>query len=255
MTRAVQALRLACGFLTIVPIAPRDRPATDAELADSRYAFPVVGLAIGLVLLFLSDALGRALAPPLVAAFVLVAVGEAISGALHLDGLADTFDGLFLAGTFERRLTAMRDPHLGTFGASALALVLLGKFAAVASLATHNRGLALLAAAAISRTLILVSAGSARYARLEGTGRAVVASTNSNDAIGAALAACAVGLAAAHMPGLIAAAVAVGMAWAVTQFASTRLGGITGDTLGALVELGELIVLLALSLLELNWAK
>jgi adenosylcobinamide-GDP ribazoletransferase len=248
MTRALRALRLAFGLLTVLPIAPRQAVTTDAELADARFAFPFVGLAIGLVLLLLNAGLERAAVPAPVAAFVLLATAEAITGGLHLDGLADTFDGLFLAGDSEFRLAAMRDPHLGSFGASALVVVLLGKFAALSSVTGLHRGLVLLAAVAIGRTLILVSAGFARYARAEGTGRAVVEPTTIDIALGAALGTGVIGMAVARLPGLIAAAASVGLAWAVTRLASARLGGITGDTLGALVELGELTVLLSLSL-------
>jgi adenosylcobinamide-GDP ribazoletransferase len=250
MNRALRSLRLAFGLLTVVPVGGGE--ATDAELADARYAFPIVGLIIGIALLLLNNALAFApgSAPPLVAAFLLVAVGEALSGALHLDGLADTFDGVFLSGGPERRLAAMKDPHLGTFGASALALVLLGKFAALASLPSQQRGLAVLAAVAIGRTLILVTAGLAKYARPDGTGRVVVESTTAEIALAAVVGACVIGLATARIPGLAAAALAVGLAWGLARVASTRLGGITGDILGALVELGELTVLIALSLLE-----
>ncbi|HEV3164979.1 MAG TPA: adenosylcobinamide-GDP ribazoletransferase [Isosphaeraceae bacterium] len=250
MSRVTRALWLACGLLTIVPVHLADNEVVEADLAASRYAFPVVGLAIGLVLAAMSELLGAS--PPLLAAFVLVAVGCLLSGGLHLDGLADTADGLFLTGGPEHRLAVMRDPHVGSFGVVAIVLVLLGKLTALASLPStgHARSLAIIAAVAISRTLILVCAGSARYARPEGTGRVVVEATTFPDALGAAVVVVVLGLVLARAPGLVASLVALAVAWGLTRVASKRVGGVTGDTLGALVELGELVILVTLGLLQ-----
>jgi adenosylcobinamide-GDP ribazoletransferase len=242
MRRAARALRLAFAFLTVLPLRSRDGQVTEADLAASRFAYPLVGLAIGLVLAGLSEALARLPAPPLLSAFLLVGTGVAITGGLHLDGLADTADGLFLWGDADRRLAAMRDPRLGSFGAMALTLALLGKFAALASLGGHRRGLALLVAAAAGRTLVLVSAGLARYARREGTGRILVEECTLREAQVAAALVVILGATLAG-PGLAAAALALGLAWGLTRLADRRLGGVTGDTLGALVELGELAFL------------
>jgi adenosylcobinamide-GDP ribazoletransferase len=250
MRRIATALRLALGFLTVIPVPGGPGKPSDADLAESRFAYPAIGLAIGLALAALSAGLNRLAAPPLLAAFLLVAVGVGITGGLHLDGLADTADGLFLHGDPERRLAAMRDPHLGSFGASALALVLMGKFAALASLSGQARALALVAAATLSRTLILVAAGTAHYARPSGTGRVVVQATTSADAIGSAILACTLGLALFGPAGLAAALVALTITLGFTRFASRRLHGITGDILGALVELGELAILVILGLFQ-----
>jgi len=245
--RGLRALRLALAFLTVVPVPLRDDEFAPASLADARLAYPIVGALIGLALAGLSEGLRRAGAFPGVAAFLLVAAGSALSGGLHLDGLADTADGLFLWGDADRRLAVMRDPRVGSFGVAALVLVLLGKFAALGALAGPARSLAILGAATIGRSLVLVSAGLAPYARPDGTGRIVVDATRPRDALGAAVVAVAVGLGVAGRPGLIAAVLALGTALALTRLASRKLGGVTGDTLGALIELGELIVLLTLA--------
>jgi adenosylcobinamide-GDP ribazoletransferase len=249
MTRALRAVRLALAFLTILPIPVGDDEATPAHLADARFAYPIVGGLIGLALAGLSEALRAIGAPGGPSAFLLVASAAILSGGLHLDGLADTADGLFLWGDPGRRLSVMRDPHVGSFGVSAVVLVLLGKFAAIEAIGGAPRSFALLGGATVARSLVLVSAGLAPYARPEGTGRFLVDATTRRDAALAAVVALAVGRLTAGRGGLIASAVALAVAVVLTGTARRRLGGVTGDTLGALVELGELGFLLVVGLL------
>jgi len=244
VNRVVRSIRLALAFLTIVPIPIRDGEVTPDRLADARFAYPAVGLLIGLVLALVSELLRSISAPPGPSAFLIVGAGVTIVGGLHLDGLADTADGLFLWGDADRRLAVMRDPRVGSFGVVVLVLVLLGKFAALASMVGPGRSMAILGASTVGRSLILVSAGLAPYARPEGTGRVLVSATTPRDALWASAFASAVGLATAGGPGLVAASVAIGTALILTRSAIRKLGGVTGDTLGALVELGELGFLL-----------
>lgn len=246
MTRALRAIRLAMAFLTILPVPIRDGEATPERLADARFAYPLVGGLIGLALAALSEALRALGVAPGPSAFLLVAASAVATGGLHLDGLADSADGLFLWGDARRRLAVMRDPHVGSFGVAAMVLVLVGKFAALGALAGPGRSMALLGGAAVARSLVLVSAGLAPYARAEGTGRFLIDATTPRDAALASTLALAIGWATGGRLGLIAAAVALGVAWLLTRTARRKLGGVTGDTLGALVELGELTFFLVL---------
>lgn len=248
--RALRATRLALAFLTVVPLRwTGDEPDGD-DLAASRFAYPVVGAVIGLVLAAASEVLRRGGVDPSLAAFLLVAGGVAVTGGLHLDGLADSFDGLFLWGGAERRLAVMRDPHVGSFGVAALVLVLLGKYAALASLGPEgsDRSLDLLASALVSRTLILVAAGSATYARAEGTGRFLIDATTRSEALGAAVAVPIVAAALAGPAGLAGSLAALALAWSLVRWARSRLGGITGDLLGAVAELGDVTFLVTAGL-------
>ena len=247
--RGVNAVKLALAFLTVVPIRFGGRVIADDDLADSRLAYPLVGLAIGLVLGGLSWALAAWAAPQGIAAFVVIAVGAALTGGLHLDGLADSADGLFLSGDRDRRLAVMRDPHVGSYGTTAVILVILGKYAVLSDLTGPGRGWALVIAAMVSRSLILVSAGLADYARRDGTGRILIATTALRDSYWAAAVALIASAVGGGMAGVAAASFALGWAWGMTRLAKARLGGVTGDTLGALVETGELLVLLTLGLL------
>ncbi len=248
MNRALKLFRLALSSLTMIPIRFGPGEVTVADLAASRHAFLAVGLAIGLMMAALSLTLDRLGAPGPVAAVVLVAALAILSGGLHLDGLADTFDGLFLGGDRTRRLAAMRDPHVGSFGVSALVLTLLGKFAALEFLHGRTRALAILGACAVGRALILIPAGLSRYARPDGTGRVVIEAASPADAhlAFALVLLCAVG--SCGSAGFVAGLATLGLAWGLTHLANRNLGGVTGDVLGALVELGEVVFLTTLTL-------
>jgi adenosylcobinamide-GDP ribazoletransferase len=248
MTRAFRAFRLAMAFLTVIPIPVREDEATPSRLADARFAYPIVGGLIGLALAGLSEALRVIGAPAGPSSFLLMASAAILSGGLHLDGLADTADGLFLWGDPGRRLAVMRDPHLGSFGVSAVVVVLIGKFAAIEAMAGPSRSYAVMGGATVARSLVLVSAGLAPYARPEGTGRFLVQATNRRDAALAAVVALIVGTMTAGRGGVIASAVGLSVAIVLTRAARRKLGGVTGDTLGALVELGELSFLLIVGL-------
>jgi adenosylcobinamide-GDP ribazoletransferase len=249
MRRAVRAVRLALGFLTVWPVRFREGEAGPADLAASRFAYPVVGGLIGLAALGASAGLDRLGASPGVAAFALVALLALVSGGLHLDGLADTFDGLFLPGGRDRRLAVLKDPHVGSFGVVAIVLGVLGKFAALEGSSGSARGSALLGAAFAGRTAVLVLAGSAGYARPEGTGRFLVEAAGP---VGAAVAAgliVAASTALAGRPGLAAGGSVAALAWGLARLGRARLGGVTGDLCGAAVELGELAYLLILAMM------
>jgi adenosylcobinamide-GDP ribazoletransferase len=244
--QAWRAFKLAAAFLTVIPVRFGDGETTDADLARSRWAYPVVGLLLGLGLGLLSYGLAGRMHS--VSTFVLIATWVAITGGLHLDGLADTADGLFLHGNADRRLAVMRDPRVGTFGILAVVLVVLGKYACLSSLATPARSWTVLGAATVGRTVLLVSAGWSRYARPEGTGRFMVEATTSKDALAATLLVFVVSVLAVGPLGFLIGPAVIGLVMMVTRTAEARLGGVTGDTLGAVVELSELLFVLAVAM-------
>ncbi len=179
---------------------------------------------------------------PLLSAALVVALWAALTGGLHLDGLADCGDGLLAAVSPERRLEIMRDPRLGTFGGATLILYLLLKTFAIASLPVPSI-IAFLLAPAIARWLILLVAVQPS-ARPGGLGAAFKQGLNRTVYVGAAIIPiilivlggwrAVVAAVAAHLGALI-----------IVRVARSRLGGITGDVLGLTVEVSELIILLA----------
>ncbi len=182
--------------------------------------------------------------PAWVAGILTLVVWVVLTGGLHLDGLADCCDGLLASTTVERRLEIMKDPHMGAFGVTGLVLVLLLKAAALASL-TPATSFGILLAAALARWCIL-PAGLIRLARPLGSGMGadfVLGFRRSFILLGTILplaVALLLGVRgiASTLAGLVAAALVV---W----LAKSRIGGVTGDVFGMIVEIVEATVLIA----------
>lgn len=206
---------------------------------------PLAGAVIGAVVGVAWWGAGR-IWPPALAAAVVVAVDLAVTGMLHLDGLIDSADGVLPHLPRERRLAVMTEPTVGAFGVGAAAAVLLVRFGAITSL---EPDIALIAGLwAASRTAMAVTARALPYAREHG----LVTSFRGGDWRAVALygAALALGLAVlgAGLQGAVAVVAGVGMAGAFVALARHRLGGFTGDVLGAagmVVETGGLLVVAA----------
>ena len=231
----VRALGAVVAFLTRVPWLTRFQY-TGVDLVRGAPAFPLVGAAIGALVggaVVAGTGLGL---PALLAATLAIGLEVILTGALHLDGLADSADGL--AGrTPERTLQIMRDPSVGVYGTAAVALDLLVKVVAVGSLPRADVVPALIAVYAISRTAPLPLAAALPYAGTAGTGKAFVdgagwARPAAGVAVAAAVAVAAVGVWALALLATLAAATG-----AVAAGARRHLGGVTGDVLGAAVEL------------------
>ncbi len=213
------------------------------DLARAGATFPLVGAAIGALI----GAVALLLVHPLggwLAAVLALAAATVLTGALHLDALADSADGLS-ARTRERALEIMRDHAIGSYGAVAIALDLLVKAGALSTLASHHDVLrTAVAAGALSRAAPVLLAAALPYARAEsGLGAPLTHGGRGRAAIAAVLAAgVAVATAGAH--GAIAAGVAAAIVVALAVCYWRWLGGVTGDTLGAAVELTEIAVFL-----------
>ncbi|MBB6246488.1 adenosylcobinamide-GDP ribazoletransferase [Rhodanobacter sp. A1T4] len=236
----MRSLLAALGFLTRVPVPAwvfKDAGATNASLAW----YPTVGLLIGGVLWGLAW-IGSSL-PPLLLAALLLLVWTGLTGALHLDGLADSADawvgGL---GDRERTLAIMKDPRSGPMGVTAVVLVLLLKFAALASLPLADTAIWL--APMLARTAITAAFLSMPYVRSQGLGSALTHSPRLPCIVGVLAAVAVAACSGSHGARALLAASVVFACW---RFACMhRLGGMTGDTLGALTELAEVLVLIVL---------
>jgi adenosylcobinamide-GDP ribazoletransferase len=235
----------ALAFLT-----PFGRPVDPAPAALPW--FPVVGALIGLAVGAVWAGGQQIWAAP-VAAAVAVLADAVLTGGLHLDGLADTADGLLPPLPRARRLEVMADPRIGAFGAAALGLALLARFAALDGMPA-----AVLAVAALwagSRAAIAVVVRAVPYARPGGLATAFVAAPGAAwgrsgplpPALVGAAVAVPLALAARGLAGLAAVAGEVLVAGGVVAVARRRLGGFTGDVLGAAVVSGETAGLLVLA--------
>lgn len=236
-------LRSQLAAVTLLTRLPLGRTAFhDAEsVAQSAPAFPLVGAGVGAAVGGIAAALSGSLSA-LLAAAIGIAAGVVLTGALHLDAIADTADALG-AGTRERALEIMRDHAVGAYGAAALALDLLIKTAALTALVQSGNALAFaVVAGALSRSSAVVLSASLPYARPDAGVGAVLGGDRLRAGIAVAFAlAIAVGVGGGDGALLSAVAAAIGAALWLTY--RRWLRGVTGDTLGAAIELCELAVL------------
>ena len=240
--RTARAAAGALAFLTRVPLGGRLTIGA-GDVGEGAVFFPLVGTAVGAsvaaTLVLLDGPLGSLLA----AALALVA-GTLLTGAMHLDALADTADSLG-AVTRERALEIMRDHSVGAYGSAAITLDLLIKTAALTELAGGDGWRGVVVAATLARAVPLALASSLPYARVgePGAGRLLTDRLSRRRAAGGIVVAGAIAallLGAEAVPLL---AIAVATAALLLRWFRRRLGGVTGDSLGASVELSETLAL------------
>ena len=236
-------LAAATTFLTRIPLG-RWIDVDGRTVAAAAPFYPLVGAGVGVVGGLLAGSLAGPF-PALAAAAIAVSAVVVLTGAMHVDGLADVADGL-AGATRGRRLEIMRDHAVGAFGASAIALALLIEVALVAELADDGTAVASWAAAAASaRWAALPLAAVLPYARADGQGRALAESSPLSVILALAMAA-AIALAALGVAGLWPLAAAAAAAAILGGFFRFWIGGVTGDCLGATTMLAELAALAAL---------
>lgn len=223
----------ALSFLTIAGRAAPRRAGSPTPRA--LLFFPVVGALIGLAVGYAWWGAGR-LWPPLVAGAIALAIDAAITGMLHLDGLSDSADGLIAPMDRARRLEVMRDPSVGAFGAVTVIVVLLLRLSVFASVPAAP--LTVAALWCVSRASMAVIAMTQPYARSSGgLASAFLGGRRAAVAAGVALLAMAIAVplavAGSGWHGPMALAAALAGAGAIALFARARIGGFTGDVLGA----------------------
>jgi adenosylcobinamide-GDP ribazoletransferase len=241
----LRGVAAAVAFLTRIPVGRWIR-LDAADIARGGAVFPLVGAGIGAAVGGAAQALSGSLTAPL-AAVLGIAVGAVLTGALHLDALADAADALG-ALTRERALEIMRDHSIGAYGGVALVLDLGAKTVALAVLADRHHALHFaVAAAAVARVAPVLLSTALPYARAGGgTGNALAGAGWLRAGVAVAIAA---GMCVALHASLLL-AVAAGVTIAVGLAARHALGGVTGDVLGAaveLVEVGALVTAVALT--------
>lgn len=237
---------IALQFLSSLPVTLPGMP-TPAQLGRSLLWYPVVGAVFGAVLGLASHALGGT--PPYLHAALLLSLWVMLSGALHLDGLADSADAwLGGFGDRERTLRIMKDPRSGPIAVVTLVLVLLLKFCALLALIEQGDSLGLLVAPVIGRAALLALFLCTTYVRPGGLGEALAQHLPVRQGwwvLGASALACLLCLGSAGIMTLCLVLVAfMGLRAAMIR----RLGGTTGDTAGALLELLEAVVVVGLVL-------
>ena len=244
---------IAWQFLTVIPIQKGLRP-RGKELGSSMAFFPLVGIILGGVLALFDLILQGAL-PLEIRSIIIIACLAIITGANHLDGFADTVDGIMGGRNRGEALKIMRDSRVGAEGAVGLVLLILMKYLCLSHLYGQGplaatpvqgdvRAMGLISMTAASRWAMVLMAYVGPFARKTGQGRAFVESMHLR-ALTAATGTAIVGVGLLMgLKGLVILCLVGVVAILSTLYFRRRLGGITGDTLGALNEVSELLLLI-----------
>lgn len=240
MKRFFAAIR----FLTILPV-PNGWSGDEKTLARSIFFFPLAGLAIGLIAAAFDYAVGRAL-PLLPASVLTILVLIGLSGGLHMDGLADTADGFFSARPRAKMMEIMRDSRTGVMGVLAVVFVVLLKVTLLAVMVTSSRWVLILLMPLAGRAAVVLLMTSLPYARPEGGLATLFAGSRSwlHGLWAWGLMFVLSGWLAQGL-GLAAAILALILTALFILYNRSKIGGYTGDTLGAVCELAEMAPLLA----------
>ena len=259
---------LLLSFMTRIPMPKTEYD--EEKLGKSMKYFPVVGIIVGFILLFfciifnfIFKNLNYSTALPLMI-LVVILTDLITTGALHLDGLADTFDGIFSYRSKHKMLEIMKDSRLGSNGALALILYFLLKFILLFSLTIESREgaiYAIMTYPVVARFCSVVSCASSPYARGSGMGKTFVDNTKTCGLIVATVITLLYTIGMIFMPFVlftnyslpiqiimksiliivIIVALSALFAYAFSKLIERKIGGITGDTLGALLEISSLL--------------
>lgn len=216
------------------------------KLAKAAIFFPIIGLIIGVVLATFWFLLSQILNPSIAAALTLLA-GLLLTGALHEDGLADCADGLGGGYTKSRILEIMRDSNIGVFGAVALIMSVILRWSALAELQVIQGIAALLIAHMASRSAITIALATSTYARDEGIASGVSEGIGKTEFIFILITTLLIAFLIGNITGLVAALIGLILAVLFLATLNRRLGGYTGDGLGAMQQICEIAIFICFS--------
>ena len=247
MPTIITQFRLALSFLTTLPAGSFSTEVPEETLGRTQAWFPLVGLLLGLILFF-STCFFKIFLSPAICAALILALHFFITGGFHLDGLADTADGL-MSGKPEKEkiFSIMKDSYLGSMGATALTLLLLLEYSAL-TVIISDAPLALVIFPVLGRYAIVQLTYSSAYARAEGGLGAIFTNhCGQREWLSAAIISLVSGLLFAGFAGLLSCFAIALYALIIRYAAQRRLGGVTGDILGYACESGEALVLIILA--------
>jgi len=235
--------RLALSFLTLLPVG-RDIQATPEMLGRSMGLFPAVGLLLGLGLCLINGVL-QGLLPRAVLDCLLILLLIIATGALHLDGVADLFDGLAGGKNRASILEIMKDSRVGAIGVVGLVMVLLLKYLSLFQVPLEYKNAALILMPTAGRWMQVCLCRYAPYVRTGGgTGQAFVENVGSEEFWTASVTLVVAALLLFGVKGIVPLISVAVAAMLSLRYFNRRLGGITGDVLGAMTEMVEVLMLL-----------
>ncbi len=242
----MKSFLLAIQFLTVIPL--KIKQLNGQNLAKASAYFPLAGLLIGLILSALSLLLSYLDIPALSASIILVVVLTAITAGIHLDGLADSADAFLSGKPKDQMLNIMRDPHIGTMGVLSIVCAILLKIGLLDAVNAAEKTKALILMCAISRWTAVLVMFSFPYARQEGKAAVFIRGLTPKVFITALVSIAVFSIIIWQIKGLLILGIASACAHLLNRLINDRIGGITGDTLGATIELTEIIILLTVCL-------
>ncbi len=239
-------LLIALRFLTRVPVGKY--PKDEKRLGKSMAYFPIVGLILGGILVLVNWGFSILLAPLVADALTIIAL-IILTGALHIDGFIDTIDGLSGGKTKEEILKIMRDSRVGAFGIVGVVSLIMLKLVLLHEMPLEIKRGALLLFPVMGRWAMVVASSLSIYARKKGTGKAFLDYCGRKELIVASLIALIITGGFLKILGLELFLFILALTLLLTRFISKRIGGMTGDTLGAvneIIEVGTLFILFLL---------
>lgn len=242
MKREWEDFRIAGAFLTVFPVG-RGVAMEPERLARSMGLFPAVGLVLGVGLVILNWVLSP-LIPRAVLDCLLILILIAATGGLHLDGIADLIDGLAGGKDREGVLRIMKDSRVGAMGVVGLVMILLLKYLSLYNVPLPMKWAALIFMPATGRWIQVVLAASCRYVRAEGgTGGAFVEHVGERELLVATATLVVAAVVLFRMKGFFLLLMLGLAAMGLIRYFNFRLGGVTGDILGAATEMMEVLTL------------
>ena len=233
-------------FLTVIPFPSKRVPGPDA-VGGSLVYFPVIGLILGLILAGLGWVLNLVLPHSVVSIIVVIAL-VLLTGAFHLDGLADTCDG-FGGGTVEERQAIMRDSHTGSFGVAGIVCVLLLEVILLIVIPQPWFLRTLIVMPVVGRWAMVYGITVFPYARPSGLGKIFKENVSRWGFVTATVISLLIAILLLRWAGLLIFVLVAGVSTGLSFFSKRRLGGNTGDTYGAIDEIAEVTVLLLVAIL------
>ena len=247
MKRFLAALQ----FLTIIPVK---KAFDEKTVSRSHMWFPVVGVLLGFLIAGADWLFSYTHFPPLLTSLLVVFSLAILTGGFHLDGLADTADGFFSSRDREKMLAIMKDSRIGTMGVLALIMVLSIKVVALLGIPSKNRLFALILMPVIGRAFQLWFLGVGVYARPEGgIGSIFLNARKSYDRMWGLLWILVPLFFLFRLRGLVIAPILIAAGVLFYLWCIRKIGGITGDTIGAFTEISEALFLLLFSMLMTGW--
>lgn len=239
---------LALQFLTTIPVRSRDIDAK--KMALSMIYFPLVGLLLGLILAGANKGLYFLNLEQYAINIVLVVLLIILTGGLHLDGLADTSDAFLSRKNKEEMLGIMRQPHIGVMGVLSLISILFLKVAFLSGFNIFLKTTALILICVLSRWAMVFAIFSFPYARNKGKAKVFIDGINPQIFLSATVITLICTISIWRLKGVLVMLTAAIATYLIAKFITRKIGGITGDTLGAINEIIEVAVLFSILIIE-----